>query len=137
MLRRRNLRAGKKRGGCVGQTGRGKGTKLLVVADGAGVPVAVRAESAAWAEVKLLEGTLAQTRGIPARVVADRGYDSDPLRERLAARGIELICPYRRNNRKRKYEDGRKLRRRERLLSHIRRVLKEAAAAVKGQKDKR
>ena len=73
--------------------------------------MAVRAESAALAEVKLLEGTLAQTRGIPARVVADRGYDSDPLRERLAARGIELICPYRRNNRKRKYEDGRKLRR--------------------------
>ena len=61
--------------------------------------------------MKLLETTLAQTRGVPVRLIADRAYDSDPLRERLAARGIELICPYRENNRKRKYQDGRKLRR--------------------------
>jgi transposase len=44
-------------------------------------------------------------------VIADRAYDSDPLRERLKKRGIELIAPYRANNKKRKYEDGRKLRR--------------------------
>ena len=47
----------------------------------------------------------------PERVIADAGYDSDPLRQRLRARGIELIAPYRKNNRKRRYEDGRKLRR--------------------------
>ncbi len=44
-------------------------------------------------------------------MIADRAYDSDPLRERLKKRGIELIVPYRANNKKRKYEDGRKLRR--------------------------
>ena len=44
-------------------------------------------------------------------VIADRGYDSDPLRERLKKRGIELIAPYRKNNKERRYEDGRKLRR--------------------------
>jgi len=38
----------------------------------------------------------------PDRVIADKGYDSDPLRARLAQRGIELICPYRKNNQKRK-----------------------------------
>jgi len=47
----------------------------------------------------------------PERIIADKGYDSDPLRERLAKRNIELICPYRQNNKKKKYEDGRKLRR--------------------------
>ena len=47
----------------------------------------------------------------PDRIIADKGYDSDPLRERLAGRGIELICPYRKNNQKKKYHDGRKLRR--------------------------
>jgi transposase len=47
----------------------------------------------------------------PQRVIADKAYDSDPLRERLAKRGIDLICPYRENNKKKKYEDGRKLRR--------------------------
>jgi transposase len=47
-------------------------------------------------------------------VIADRGYDSDPLRERWKRRGIELIAPYRKNNKDRRYEDGRKLRRYER-----------------------
>jgi transposase len=45
------------------------------------------------------------------RVIADRGYDSDPLRERLKRRGTDLIAPYRSNNKQRRYEDGRKLRR--------------------------
>jgi transposase len=44
-------------------------------------------------------------------VIADRAYDSDPLRERLKKRGIDLIVPYRKNSKKRKHEDGRKLRR--------------------------
>ena len=29
----------------------------------------------------------------PARIIADKGYNSDPLGERLLKRGIELICP--------------------------------------------
>ena len=44
-------------------------------------------------------------------MIADTAYDSDPLRERLKKRGIELIAPYRENHRHRRYEDGRKLRR--------------------------
>jgi transposase len=44
-------------------------------------------------------------------VIADRGYDSDPLRQRWKRRGIELIAPYRNNRREKRYEDGRKLRR--------------------------
>jgi transposase len=47
----------------------------------------------------------------PVSIIADKGYDSDPLRDRLLKRGIELICPYRKNNKTKKYEDGRKLRR--------------------------
>ena len=71
--------------------------------------------------MKLLEPTIekiavprsgrGRPRKNPKRIVADRGYDSDPLRERLSVRGIELICPYRSNNKKKKYQDGRKLRR--------------------------
>ncbi len=44
-------------------------------------------------------------------MIADRAYDSDPLRNRLQQRGIDLIVPYRENNRQRRYEDKRKLRR--------------------------
>lgn len=45
------------------------------------------------------------------RLIVDRGYDSDPLRFRLQERGIDLICPHRRNRKKPKTQDGRKLRR--------------------------
>ena len=44
-------------------------------------------------------------------MIADRAYDSDPLRQRLRQRGIDLIVPYRFNRAQRRFEDGRKLRR--------------------------
>ena len=44
-------------------------------------------------------------------MIGDTAYDSDPLRERLRRRGIDLIAPYRKNRDQRRYEDGRKMRR--------------------------
>ncbi|RMG56024.1 MAG: hypothetical protein D6723_01410 [Acidobacteria bacterium] len=44
-------------------------------------------------------------------MISDRACDSDPLRKRLAKRGIELICPHRKNRTKPPTQDGRKLRR--------------------------
>lgn len=44
-------------------------------------------------------------------MIGDRAYDSDPLDTRLEQRyGIELIAPHK-SNRRRKTQDGRKLRR--------------------------
>jgi len=93
----------------------------MVVVDGQGIPLGVHLDSASPSEVKLVEKTIdtiavprsgpGRPRTKPQRLIADRGYDSDPLRQRLRRRGIELICPYRKNNKERKYEDGRKLRR--------------------------
>jgi len=116
----RQLRSSEKRGSAVGKTKRGKGTKWMVLVDGEGLPLGVRLESASPGEVTLAEATLAEVkvprpkgrpRQKPKRIIADRAYDSDPLRERLAKRGIDLIVPYRKNSRHRRYEDGRKLRR--------------------------
>ncbi|MGA2652696.1 MAG: transposase [Terracidiphilus sp.] len=116
----RQLRASQKRGDAVGKAKRGKGTKWMVLGDGEGVPLGVRLESASPAEVTLADATLEQVRvprrkgrprQKPKRLIADRGYDSDPLRKRWKRRGIELIAPCRKNNKERKYEDGRKLRR--------------------------
>ena len=42
---------------------------------------------------------------------ADGGYDSDPLRHRLARRGIELIAPHHRNRTRSANQDGRAFRR--------------------------
>ena len=48
---------------------------------------------------------------MPRRLVADRAYDSDPLRQQLAEQDIELISPHRRGRVRPKTQDGRKLRR--------------------------
>jgi transposase len=78
----------------------------------------VRLESASPSEVKLAEATVAavrvprlrrRPRQKPKRIAADCGYDSDPLRERFQKRCIELIAPYRKNNKPRRYEDSRRL----------------------------
>ena len=118
----RQFRAGEKRGCGVGKTKRGKGTKWMVVVDGRGLPLGNYLHSASPAEVKLAETTLAtirvgrshhsgRPRQKPMRVIADKAYDSDPLRNRLRQRGIELICPHKRNRVRPATQDGRALRR--------------------------
>jgi len=85
----------------------------MVVVDGQGVPLGSQLTSATPAEVNFVEPTLAAI-GLakqPLRVIADRGYDSNPLRLSLRARGIELIAPHRRNRTRHLMNDGRKLRR--------------------------
>jgi transposase len=93
----------------------------MVVVDGQGIPLGGTLASASPAEVKLIEETLAQVK-VPRRgprrfgqrfkrLIADKAYDSDPLRRRLKAHHIDLICPHRCNRIKAKLQDGRKLRR--------------------------
>jgi transposase len=97
----------------VGKTKRGKGTKLMALADGSGLPLSVRAASASPHEVSLvgdvLDGRFVSER--PERLIGDRAYDSDPLDAELAKMGIEMIAPHRNNRKKPKTHDGRKLRR--------------------------
>jgi transposase len=93
----------------------------MVVASGQGIPLAVHLDSASPGEVTLIETTLANVKvprkgkghpeSKPLRLIYDRAADSDPLRERLARRGIELVCPHRINRIKPPTQDGRKLRR--------------------------
>ena len=105
----------------MGKTKRGKGSKLLVVADSAGVPLGVHVAAASPAEITLVEETLATVkvprkrggapRRKPERLIADKAYDADWLRLSLWSRGIELICPHRSRRKRRRLQDGRKLRR--------------------------
>lgn len=99
MLHRRYLRECQKGGAGVGKTKRGKGSKLMAMADRAGLPVAVT--SASPHEVALVESTL-EARfidALPERLIGDKAYDSDPLDERLAEQGIEMIAPHKANRR--------------------------------------
>lgn len=56
-------------------------------------------------------GQPGQPRKRPARLSADRAFDSNPLRRRLKQWGTDLIIPARRNHRRATDQDGRKLRR--------------------------
>ena len=101
-----------KRGFAVGPTRRGKGTKFVAIAAGNSLPLAVSVDSASPAECQLVEYVLAGSflDQLPARLIGDKAYDSDPLDAQLAQQyGIELIAPNRRN--RSKSQDGRQLRR--------------------------
>lgn len=113
MLYRWHLLGSKKRGHKVGVPKRGKGTKLMVIADAAGLPLAVYTALAHPHEVTLVQSTLAETLtlGRPRRLIGDRAYDSDPLDQALASQGIELIAPHRVNRHRKATQDGRALRR--------------------------
>src|SRR5262249_40700616 len=80
-LCRRKLGSRQKGGLGVGKTKRGKGTKIMAVADGHGLPLAICTESASPAEVKLVSQTLEQrfVAEVPERLVGDKAYDSDAL----------------------------------------------------------
>jgi transposase len=100
-------------------------------------------EAASPAEVTLRETTLetvavgrpgqpARPRKRPARLIADRGDDSHPLRARLARRGIEPSIPARSNHQRATHQDGRTRRRDRRRwivdrtlawLGHVRRLV--------------
>jgi transposase len=116
VLCRRHLHSGEKRGSKIGKTKRGKGSKLMVLVDGAGTPLGVLLEAATPAEVTLLQKTVQQVPwewldAKPERLILDRAYDSNQVRNDLAACGIEPIVPARKNNKAATHQDGRKLRR--------------------------
>jgi len=96
----------------VGNTKRGKGTKIMGLADCHGLPLALRTESAAPAEVKLVTATLEArlVADVPHQLIGDKAYDSDRLDEQLLREyGTELIAPNRRG--RCRTQDGRSLRR--------------------------
>jgi len=92
----------------------------MVLVDGKGVPLGMHLAPANLAESHLAEATLDQVavrrsgpgrpRKKPERLIADRGYDSRKLFDRMKRKGIDFIAPHL-STRKNRYQDGRKLRR--------------------------
>jgi len=90
--------------------------KVEAATDRTGIPVGVATDAADVPETVLgpaalatIPGTVPVPDGVP--VVADRAYDSDPLRERLAEDGFTLVAPHRKNRKRPRTADGRRLRR--------------------------
>lgn len=104
---------GKKRGLHVGPTKRGKGTKIMAIADRNGLPIAIHIESASPHESQLVERTLDSrfVRDHIGRLIGDKAYDSDKLDARLLKRGTRMIVPHTASRVRKATQDGRELRR--------------------------
>jgi len=115
MFHRWHFRASQKGGLLVGKTKRGKGTKIMAIAERTGLPAALCTASASPAEVTLTQLTVESriTDAMPQRLIGDKAYDSDGLDRHLeAVYGIEMIAPNCKGRRPdRKAQDGRALRR--------------------------
>lgn len=113
-VHRRQLQQREKGGSAVGPTKRGKGSKIVAIADRHGLPIAVHVASARPNEAILVEACLGQRflTEAPTRLIGDKAYDSDPLDQRLRnTLGVQLISPHRWNRSKPATQDGRSLRR--------------------------
>lgn len=100
----RVLRSGKKGGQDVGYGRKGKGSTLDLLTEGQGLPIALDVTAANVHETKpvlaMVDGVHVQPKGRrfqrrPKHLIADRGYDSMPLRRALRARSIRPIIPAR------------------------------------------
>lgn len=86
----------------------------MICVDANGIPIGIDTESANRHEVILLEpllDKLALQNRQPQRVIYDKAADSGQLRNRLAKRKIDLICPHKKDRVSPPLQDGRKLRR--------------------------
>ncbi len=108
--------AAKGGGAEVGRTKRGKGVRIMAIVDKHGLPLSVSTHAANHHEVTLVQLSFDfyMIEAKPKNLIGDRAYDSDGLDEELRASGIEMIAPHKRNRKKRKTQDGRRLRRYER-----------------------
>jgi transposase len=89
--------------------------KIMAIVDRHGLPLSVSTYAANHHEVTLVQLSFefCMIEAKPQNLIGDRAYDSDQLDEQLRREGVEMIAPHR-SNRKRKTQDGRRLRRYER-----------------------
>ena len=88
--------------------------KLEIVVEASGLPLGMAVAAADVSENELLMPALDDVpvelpQGIP--VIADKGHDSDALRDDLEEAGFQPIIPHRRNRVRPSRNDGRRLRR--------------------------
>ncbi|MGH8193860.1 MAG: IS5 family transposase [Woeseiaceae bacterium] len=104
--------AAKKGALAFGKTKRGKGCKVMAIADRAGLPIALCTASASPHETKFVKQLIEHrlTEGKPERLIGDKAYDSDSLDDDCMNLGVAMIAPHR-SNRKNLTQDGRELRR--------------------------
>jgi transposase len=86
------------------------------IVDRHGLPLAVSTHAANHHEVTLVQLSFDfyMIEAKPENLIGDKAYDSDKLDAELRKEGVEMIAPHRKGRKKRKTQDGRRLRRYER-----------------------
>jgi hypothetical protein len=95
IVHRCQFQFGERRGSAVGPTRRGKGSKIMAISDGHGLPLAVHVASASPHETKLVRPMLEQrfVAEAPERMIGNRAYDSDPLDVPICGRfGVQSVA---------------------------------------------
>ena len=77
----------------------GQTTKVHVLTDVIGRPAVIHLTSGNASDVTVAPQVIAAIPGRLRRLVADRGYDADPLRDNLRAAGTAPVIPGRRTRR--------------------------------------
>ena len=96
---------GRKRGQDSEALGRSRGgfsTKIHVAVNGEGQPVKLHLTEGERHDVTCAEILLEGLE--PGHVIADKGYDSDPLRKKIRSAGAKPVIPSRRNCRTRRHD---------------------------------
>ena len=85
----------------------------MAITEKRGRPVGILIASASAHEVSLVASTLDAciVSELPAILIGDKAYDSDPLHASLRERGINRVAPHKRNRKRPATQDGRRLRR--------------------------
>jgi hypothetical protein len=93
-----------------------EGVKIMAIVDRQGLPLSVSTYAANHHEVTLVQLSFDfyMIEAKPENLIGDRAYDSGPHDEQLREQGIEMIAPHKSNRKKRKIQEGRRLRRYER-----------------------
>lgn len=97
-----SLGGGRKRGAkaqAIGPSRGGRTTKLHLITDLLGRPIALHLTPGNTADIKAAP-TLLAAAGRFKRLIADRGYDADPLRRTIRNDGAQPVIPGRRSRRR-------------------------------------
>lgn len=83
----------------LGRSRGGFGTKLSLVCDAGGVPLAVALAPGRSHDIRSLSNVMSEALrvGRPSRLAADKGYSFDQVRAWLRERGVEPVIPTRRD----------------------------------------
>ena len=121
----------RKRGSQINALGRSRGgfsTKIHVVGDADGLPLALHLTPGQTADIAAAEDALELVEIRPKALLADKGYDSDDLRNTLLMHGTRPIIPWKANRRSPGQLDRPSYRHRNRIervigfLKHFRRL---------------